>query len=193
MPGMMKTEAATPETQPMTRAEKALLRGSSEDAQDAWVCRGLFQSPTPPAAQETPVPPPTPPQAPVASPTPPQAPKTTAAKSAAAPPAQIAKAKAPAPTPSPGAITKRIMRCLEPSSKGVFKVAKCIRDQFNAGGKSKDKVLQLFAQCDHDPDRALHESYMYACTYSIIPCYLQYASLKGNLHKQVFCGAGEAV
>ncbi|CAE7816444.1 unnamed protein product, partial [Symbiodinium microadriaticum] len=162
MPGVAKAEPATPETQPMMSAESPLLRASSQDAQDAWPVRTLFQSPTPPPAQTTP---PTIPGLPPAQPTPvsspalPQAmkPQATAAKTAAAPPAQIAKAKAPAPTS--GAITKRIMRCMEPSSKGVFKVAKCIRDQFNAGGKSKEKVLELFAQCDYDPDSAL----VYAC------------------------------
>ncbi|CAE7244059.1 unnamed protein product [Symbiodinium sp. CCMP2592] len=36
-------------------------------------------------------------------------------------------------------------------AKGLYKMAKCIRDQFNAGGVSKDKVLKLFAACDHKP------------------------------------------
>ena len=41
---------------------------------------------------------------------------------------------------------------MEPTAKGVYKVAKCIRDQFNAGGTSKEKVLKLFAACDNKPD-----------------------------------------
>ena len=81
---------------------------------------------------------------------------------------------------------------MEPSRKGVFKVAKCIRDQFNAGGKSKEKVLELFAQCDYDPDSAL----VYACFELYNTVYVNYLIVcfpEGNLREQVFCGAGEAV
>ena len=157
-----KPEIRSPAGIPMTPTEQlSPVAASSQDAQNPWPTRSLFQSPTPP-----PTPPPgqaTPATAPSPSPratasksiSPPAPPPTQLAAAGKAQPPAKAPTLAKAPAPTSGAITKRIMRCLEPNSKGVFKVAKEIRDQFSAGGKSKERVIKLFASCENNPDRTI--------------------------------------
>ena len=75
-------------------------------------------------------------------------------------PKQAAKYAAPAatktaaaqPPASLSAINKRIARAMEPNAKGFYKVSESIRNQWKAGGDSKNQVLRLFAQCNYDTD-----------------------------------------
>ncbi|CAE7833609.1 unnamed protein product [Symbiodinium sp. CCMP2592] len=62
------------------------------------------------------------------------------------------KARPQSPPPTSGAITKRLLRALEPNAKGVFRISKTVRDQFQAGGKERENVYKLFAQCQHNPE-----------------------------------------
>ena len=152
MPGDTKLETQSPKASPPTPTEPlSPLETSSQDAQDAWPTRSLFQSPTPPPAQKSPATSCTATKSPSISP-PPSGNLQLAIPKGQAPPPAKAPAEKASPPPSSGAITKRLMRCMEPTAKGVYKVAKCIRDQFNAGGTSKEKVLKLFAACDNKPD-----------------------------------------
>ncbi|CAE7787053.1 unnamed protein product [Symbiodinium sp. CCMP2592] len=56
-----------------------------------------------------------------------------------------AKHVASPPPVSTAAINKRLSRAMEPTSKGVFRVAESIRKQWQAGGASKEGVIRLFA------------------------------------------------
>ncbi|CAE7801495.1 unnamed protein product [Symbiodinium sp. CCMP2592] len=159
IPGVTKLETLSPRANSLTPTEPlSPLATSSQDAQDPWPSRSLFQSPTPPPAQKSMATPCTATKSPSISL--PSSGNLQLAIPKGQPPTP-AKAPAPANKASPpltsGAITKRLMRCMEPNAKGLYKVAKCIRDQFNAGGASKDKVLKLFAACDHKPEVFLNK------------------------------------
>ena len=93
------------------------------------------------------------PSQPAKLPSPPQASNTPAG-----PVAAYKSKPLQGPPPTTGAINKRILRLLEPSAKGVYKVRQSIRDDWNAGGESKQKVMRLFAQCNYDPDSLSKES-----------------------------------
>ena len=60
----------------------------------------------------------------------------------------------PQATPlSDSAIDKRVRRCMQPDSKGNYKVCQELREQWAQPGSPRNKVLKLFAQCGHDSDR----------------------------------------
>ena len=78
-------------------------------------------------------------------------------KPAAATPT-LPQAKAPnlaAPPPTLAVINKRLLRVMEPTSKGVFKVSEDIRQQWQSG--NKQGVIKLFAACNYNSD-GLHQN-----------------------------------
>ena len=162
MPGVCKNETPSPKPQLLGRASmpsNASLTSTqsessqnSQDAQNPWAIhpQRLFQSPsvkskspgssTPQALPRTPA-------------TATKAKSTAAAATPAAPGQPKAKNFASPPPVSAAAVNKRLSRAMEPTSKGVYRVAESIRQQWQAGGTSKDKVIRLFASVGFDTDR----------------------------------------
>ena len=96
--------------------------------------------------------PPTPKQALPSPPTP-----VSAVKSAppVPKPTPIARSASMQPPPTPAAISRRLSRAMEPNARGEFKIAENIRQQYNAGGDSKEGVIRLFAKCGYNTDGLL--------------------------------------
>ena len=172
------TPQTSPRTDTAPCAETPMSE-RSQDAQNPWVCRKLFPSPglepvgklAPPSetqqtllqcSQQSTQPAfpkasspggPSPPSHPAASPSVPKHPPISSAPKASAKAISPAAVKSPpvkAPAPTKAAITKRILRCLEPNAKGTFKVSKEIRDMYASGGRAKERVYELFAECGND-------------------------------------------
>ena len=78
-------------------------------------------------------------------------------KSLPAPPSSLTGSVAVPPPQAPllsdSAIDKRVRRCMQPDSKGNYKVCQELREQWAQPGSPRNKVLKLFAQCGHDSDR----------------------------------------
>ena len=82
-----------------------------------------------------------------------------------APPANLSKdpalqQTAAAQNPEPlsyKTIHKRMERIMQPNAKGNFKVGEDIRKQWqDIQGGGRDRLLQMFADCNHQPDRVLN-------------------------------------
>ncbi|CAE6968118.1 unnamed protein product, partial [Symbiodinium sp. CCMP2456] len=162
MPGSCKVETPSPAGRVMTPTEALSpisTSTSSQDAQDPWICRrlsGAFdnslspETTTPPSSAKMPGAPQAIAVAPAKTPGP-APPKAPAPKHGQPAPFAV-KARPQSPPPSSGAITKRLLRVLEPNARGVYKVSKEVRDQFHAGGISKSNVYKMFAECNNNPE-----------------------------------------
>ena len=214
MPGNagFKVETSTPQT-PRSADTQSELSEQSQDAQNPWLCRKLFPSPEPipnlpqetqatllessqqsmppafpkassPGAQSRPCqlaasPPGFPKRPPKAS-VPPGAPKAS--------PAAV-KSQPQAPPVAKTTLTKRLLRCMEPTAKGTFKVSKEIRDMYAKGGRSKERVYELFAQCGNQPDSPARfvASRMFSGLYTYGLHVILCNPMTGSLPSPIFC------
>lgn len=87
--------------------------------------------------------------------TPPLEPKASPASGPADPSQALGGVGAPAKAdpPSLKVIYKRMDRIMQPTAKGTFKVGEDLRKQWqDIKGGGRDKILSMFAQCNHEPD-----------------------------------------